>query len=208
MPHLWYISYMRFFLRLWALSFITLTQLATISQITKSKSAPEHKGVDKGLESYVNKYKDLAKKHGINFTKSVSMGFSEINAKDKGRNVVGLCTYGKEFREIDVDTKYWVKSTKETRRTLIFHEMTHCLCGRPHDYGEGKEYPNPIVEAAMKALSKYLGSMQEPFWHRQPGFYMDGCPLSVMHPIVLDDDCVDNHWDDYEDEMFNRCKPY
>lgn len=208
MPHLWYISYMRFFLRVALLSFITLTQLATISQISKAKPAPEHKGVDKELLSYVNKYKDLAAKRNIKFTKEVSMGFTDIQAKDKGRNVVGLCTYSKDFREIDIDRKYWVKSTKETRRTLVFHEMTHCLCGRPHDYSDGKEYPGPIVEAVMSLMRKMWNSPNEPFWHRKPGFYMDGCPLSIMYPIVLDDDCVDDHWDDYQSEMLNRCVPY
>lgn len=208
MPDLCYISYMRLLLRLFLLSALTLTQLATISQITKAKEKPEHVGIDKELNPYVNEYKDLASKRNIKFTKSVSMGFTDIRAKDKGKNVVGLCTYSKEFREIDIDRKYWVKSTKETRKTLIFHEMTHCLCGRPHDYGEGKEYPNPVVEAAMAAVYKVLGSMNEPFWHRQPGFYMDGCPLSIMYPIVVSDDCVDNHWEEYEQEMLNRCVPY
>jgi hypothetical protein len=42
----------------------------------------------------------------------------------------------------------------------------------------------------------------------RPGYYDDGCPSTFMHPVILDDFCVANHFSDYSKEMFNRCKPW
>ena len=145
---------------------------------------PHYNGADPQLEPYVEEYKALAKYHGITFNNSVSMGFTDINQG----YVVGLTNYGLFFREIDIDRVYWSNATDMTRLTLMFHEMTHSFCFRSHDYGEGKEY------------DKNSFSMD--------GRFNDACPKSLMFPYELDDDCAMAHYQQYIDEMFERCIPF
>ena len=165
----------------------------------KSKPSPDHAGIDDEIRSFEVMYRLDATANRIFFDKPVSIGFSSIKTKSKSEAVVGLCTYGANFREIDVDRNYWDKSTWITRRTLIYHEMIHCFCGRDHTF-KGGTYPEAdVMMKKKKNTAPYL---------MQPGYMADGCPMSIMYPYVLKDDCVSKHWDIYDKEMFEDCKPY
>ena len=163
------------------------------------KIAPEHKGVDKAFVSYVEEYKRLAKINGVTFKKDVTIGFSSLKGEDKKgskEHIVGLTTYGAGWREIDIDELYWKKTSEIKHFTLLMHELTHAYCDRNHDFGNGTLYVDPKTGKPSKESYK--------------GHYKDKlkCPTSVMFPLVLEDDCVIMHYDDYVKEMFNRCKPY
>ena len=164
----------------------------------KTKDAPSYTGVDLGLQPYVADYIQLAAKHNVKFTEPqpVTMGFTHILSD----SVIGYCTYGKNFREIDIDIVFWEKASPTTKMLLIFHEMTHCLCTRDHDYGNGEKYQPAIIE--------YLIGRGIPFYKDRPGYYQDGCPTSIMHPIILSDSCYNAHSKDYMGELFNRCSAY
>lgn len=149
---------------------------------------PIHNGVDEELKAIVNDYLELAKIKGIVFKKKVGVGFTSIH---RG-NVVGLCHYGTSFREIDIDREYWDRASRTSKRTLLFHELTHCYCTRPHDHDDGTAYVRNSCPAG----------------DAKTGYYGDGCPKSVMFPSVLEDDCVTAHSADYLEEMFNRCVSY
>lgn len=197
-----YIIDMRnFLLTLYCFCLVGMT-VPTVDDWQISKKAPDHVGIDKELAPYDASYRNLALKNSIKFTKPVTIGFSRIKLLKDKKHVIGLCTYGKNFREIDIDIEYWKNASSISRRTLVYHEMTHCLCGRDHDWGEGTAYPDSITE---KIIAKIIPL---PFYKTPPGFMKDGCPLSVMHPYILSDGCAINHWSEYKKEMFNRCKPY
>lgn len=173
--------------------------VTSINPWNKTKTKPDHVGIVKEIQGFETMYSLEASLHGIYFKNHVSIGFSLIkNRKGKG-TVVGLCTYGKKFREIDVDLKYWNESTWTTKRTLIYHEMTHCFCGRLHTFKNG-------------ILDEFYPDAEDikpgPFYMIQPGYLADGCPMSIMYPYVLGDDCVKSHWDLYDNEMFEGCSPY
>jgi hypothetical protein len=163
----------------------------------KNKPAAEYEGVDPSFKPFVNEYKSLAKNHDINFTNEVTVGFADITYKD----VVGLCNYGENFREIDIDRRYWDSASDRTRKTLIFHELTHCYCLRKHDYGENQPYPEIN-------RNNYAQKGLPPLYYVSPGFFVDGCAITIMHPYVLSDSCAVEHNSHYEDEMFERCQPY
>lgn len=175
-----------------------------------TKTSPVHVGVEPEVAKYEMAYRTLALGHGIIFKKSVTMGLNEIKSKKTKKgdwHVVGLCTRAPSFREVDADTKYWKESTETTRRTLIYHEMTHCFCTRGHDWSVGGVYPEIEYEKsdvstalAKPPLKTAAGSMS--------GMLSDGCPMSIMYPYVLNDKCALAHWPDYEREMFDRCEPY
>ena len=162
------------------------------------KQFPEYKGVDPRAASFVKEYKELAKIQGITFKNDVTIGFKKINSG----NVIGICTRAPGWREIDLDLDFWASSTQISRMSLVYHELSHCYCGREHDWGTGKPYPETSADRAKEVLDA-LAKNKIP-----PGRYEDGCPLSFLYPVILDDNCVLAHYDDYIKEMFNRCEPY
>jgi hypothetical protein len=148
---------------------------------------PIHKGIAPQAQQLVNEYRILAAEHHINFAHNVTIGFVDI----KVDNIIGVCYSRPDFREIDIDSSFWDKRASQLRqKALLFHELTHCFCGREHDYGDGKPY---------------IGSEEKP---TKAGYMQDGCPLSIMHPIVIDDYCMQLHYSYYIDEMFARCAPW
>jgi len=146
---------------------------------------PHYDGVDPKLEPYVQEYKTLAKYHGITFNNEVSVGFTNIDQGD----IIGQTHYGLYFREIDIDKAYWFNATQITRTTLMFHELTHAYCLRDHDYGDGKKYDKKNLNITE-------------------GRFKDFCPQSIMFPYELDDNCAMAHYQEYIDEMFERCIPF
>lgn len=150
------------------------------------RHAPIHKGVPQELQPLVNEYKVLAARRGIYFDRPVTIGFVKI----KSEGTIGVTYVGSSFREIDIDSEFWGRASEEGRKALLYHELTHAYCDRDHDYGPMRYYPPP-----NKILRISNG----------PGYLDDGCPLSVMHPIVLDDWCMSIHYNRYVYEMFDRC---
>lgn len=117
-------------------------------------------------------------------------------------NAVGLCTYGPDWHEIDIDSDFWNRHDSSERLALIFHELTHCYCNRDHDWGSGIMYLDTEKERIAEAEEwQITGGLK-------PGRFDDGCPYSLMYPIVVDSDCLLGHYSEYISEMFNRCRPY
>lgn len=180
-----------------------LPELPELPELPKMvKMAPEHTGIDPALKSYYDEYLALAKINKLDFTNKITIGFKTIDEA----NVVGLCTRNglMGFREIDVDKEYWNSASMQNRATLIFHELTHCLCSRGHDFGDFQFYPE------TDAFSKFFTTIKDLCVEKtEPkGFYDDGCPLSLMYPNIVPPDCLDLHYSDYMKELFDRCEPW
>lgn len=159
-----------------------------------SKSSPEYVGVDAKAVPYVDDYLSLAKKEGIVFSHMVTVGFKDIPEDSSGYKTIGLTNYGANFREIDIDNKYWDRSDNMERKMLLFHELTHSYCDRNHDFGEGTLYGENGKSSEKKS--------------EKMGFFADGCPISIMFPLGVGDDCSLNHYATYVKEIFARCQPY
>lgn len=164
----------------------------------KIKIMPEYHGVDPRAQGYVDEYMYLSRQKHIEFDDTVTIGFKNLNEG----NIIGLCTYGGPWREIDIDINYWNNSSKMTHMALLFHELTHCYCGRDHDYGPKSKYPE--TEAARIARALQWKAEGGP----RPGYWDDGCPVSLMYPVIVDDDCTRAHYNEYIEEMFSRCDPW
>ena len=74
----------------------------------------------------------------------------------------------------------------------MWHELSHCYCERNHDY-RGKKY-----DEGKAASSKGSGD----------SFYDNGCPRSIMYPIIVEDNCAWTYYDEYVQEMFENCVRY
>ncbi len=163
------------------------------------KPRPEHIGVDPKVQSIVDEYFWLGTQNHLTFNHKVTIGFKNINHGD----VIGVCTSTWFWREIDLDTNFWAHSSATSHMALLFHELTHCYCGRNHDYADGKDYPN-TVDARIKQAFEWIRDKNGPI----PGYLADGCPASFMYPEILDDQCTLKHYNDYVQEMFDRCDAY
>jgi hypothetical protein len=164
------------------------------SEIT-IKTMPEFYGTDYRADKLLSDFMSLSTENHVTFTHKVSIGFKRI---DQGP-VVGLCHDGLYFREITLDTDFWINTTQLGKIALFFHEAAHCYCGRDHDYN-GIPYP----ESESERFGEYIKGI----FSKRPGYYPDGCPLSLMFPSVVPDECVRLHYNDYTKEMFQNCKPW
>jgi hypothetical protein len=164
------------------------------------KIAPEHKGIDPKLQPYYDEYVALAKERGIIFKNKVTMGFKDLDSE----NYIGVCHRNgfMHFREIDIDKGYWDHTTEQQRINEVFHELTHCLCTRDHDFAPGKFYPEVAVWKIFIDITNMCVS-KEP-----EGFKDDGCPVTIMHPRILWQWCFNMYYDEYIKEMFDRCEPW
>lgn len=153
---------------------------------------------DPELKVLVNEFMDITARKNIKFKRKVSIGFADI----KDGSTIGTCTYGGTFREIDIDEKFWKESNWINRTSLVFHELAHCYCGRDHDFDSGKMYP----DSSFKYIFQNLYDTVSPL--KLEGYMEDGCPKSVMHPKLMDEYCFRIHYNEYIDEMLNRCEPY
>jgi hypothetical protein len=173
------------------------------SQVTPARRLkPIHVGVETQLKPYVEEYFKLAAEQNVHFHTEITVGLNKIVEP----NVIGWTYYGLTFREIDLDRMYWRYSSELSRRMLIYHELTHGYCGRDHDYGTGTDYPAAQVAG--------LSGLMERFFPRfspikdTAGYFDDTCPVSIMHPVHVEDYCAKKHWKEYVKEMFNRCRPF
>lgn len=168
----------------------------------KIKLQPEYEGIDRRVLWLYKEYMYLSAENNVTFYNPITIGFKDIGVDGEDGKVVGVCNYGVNFREIDLDKQFWEESSVYEKMALFFHEMTHCLCHRGHDYGHKKKYPATNFDRIVEALEwKIKGGPK-------PGRFDDGCPTSLMYPSVIDEDCFAAHYPEYVKEMFDRCKPW
>lgn len=163
------------------------------------KTAPVHVGAVLPAEVQViaDEYFKLAKLRGITFKTDISAGMGTLED-----DAIGVCTWATTWREIEYDTEWWSEAPWMKKVALVYHEMTHCHCSRLHDYAKDKLYPDPKLDLIMKIFRTSKSPVP------QEGYMVDGCPVSIMHPIITDLECFEKHYAYYVDEMFARCEAY
>ena len=153
---------------------------------TRETETPMFETSDPHFDKYVNEYKRLAELKGITFNKKkLTVNFVDGFKKQK-KEVVGICEYfGDDRVEILIKRSFYEEAIDREREVLMYHELTHCMCYRDHEY-RGKKYikgePSP-PETSFK----------------------DGCPKTLIYPTILTIYCSQEHWDYYLDEMFENC---
>lgn len=191
---------MRRFIYLFLLVVIASCAQPTAKERQKNRPVFSNSISEPNLKIIVDEYFNLSSRNNIHFTKNVSIGFSKIDKK----SVIGQCAFGRNWREVELDTEYWKRSTWISKIALVYHELTHCYCGRGHDFGNGEEYPDQSIKSIIDRIL-----IRQPFSPLKPtGYLDDSCPKSIMHPIILDDYCFEKHYEYYVKEMFDRCEPY
>lgn len=170
--------------------------------IKLKKMAPEYSTEisDPQIESIYKEFMDLSKRNNIIFNNKVSIGFTKIDDGD----VIGTCSYRLNFREIDLDREFWSKASWLSRTSLLFHELAHCYCNRDHDFGDGTLYPDNSIKYLLQNLFKKITLNI----YKPEGYFDDNCPVSLMYPKLISDECMRYHYNEYIEELFKRCQPY
>lgn len=105
--------------------------------------------VDKDLNVYYKEFMDLSKKqcNKIQKPNQFSIRFSKLPDDN-----IGLCTIYIHRKEVLIDENYWSISNLETRKQLVFHELTHCILDKHHIDSEDN-YMNPyLIELPQDVL--------------------------------------------------------
>lgn len=89
---------------------------------------------DNSLHFYVELFIQAATASGVHVdVTDTSVSFVSafnIPASDSTKNVVGLCQGN--TRDIQILKSFWDKANNLRRKQLMFHELGHCVLGRPH----------------------------------------------------------------------------
>jgi len=148
--------------------------------------APLHSGVWPEFKPYLDEFVAAAKAEGVDVSWRARALVVHRAGKLMGPTVATCYVTLVGGNEIELDGSLWDRISASKRMDISFHELGHCLLGRMHTY-EGGRYP--------KGTLSNMG--------RGPGYLADGCPQSIMHPVVLEPDCVVTHWQGYVKELFS-----
>jgi hypothetical protein len=140
------------------------------------------------IKEFVEDYKKLMK--GIVDEKAIDS--VKITITDLEHPIVGLCWYNENPRRIQLDAKSWKSYDYAKKEALILHELGHCVCNLGHVHFMG------IYDTKSKAPERSEDRLNS-------GFLEDGCPTSLMHPIVLNSECYTKHRAHYRYELHLRC---
>lgn len=96
--------------------------------------------------SYVTEFEALSQQSGnpIQVT-DLMIQFGSLDSSSAER---GECVVGEGTPTITIDEDYWNSSDENTRKTLIFHELGHCVLHREHLTGiSSGGYPLSLMNA-------------------------------------------------------------
>ncbi len=108
--------------------------------------------IDRDLNSYYNEFMNLGNQQCDKIKKpnQFSIRFSKL--KDDN---IGLCTVYLHRKEILIDENYWAVANLETKKQLMFHELTHCILDKHH------------VDLENNYMNSYLVELPEDIFYEQ-----------------------------------------
>lgn len=138
---------------------IILTSAHSCSKLIRI--VPKHKGIDPAFKAYASEFELLTGRKLDKF----SMGFANLPTKGPNQ-IIGMCWPTLFLRgEVDIDKEYWQYSPSLQRRSLILHELGHCICLSSHDtslYDDGcpKSHMFPTSVSSW-CINKYVKEMDK-----------------------------------------------
>jgi hypothetical protein len=146
------------------------------------------KSNDPSMDIYQNEFIALADDYNSTmFNKPIYS--IQKNLIGRGLSILGQCLVYDDANLIVVDSTFWANASDFNRRSVIFHELGHCLLGRPHK------------TIFYQGLYKNYGSTISPDWDfmTHPNW-----PLSLMHNTYVKQDQLKSEFDYYIRELFGE----
>lgn len=131
------------------------------------------------IRPYVDRFMWEAQQRGIfPDTSMLSIEFERnLTLKGEDRKVLGLCTRSNNLHQIKFDTltSLWLLSGYLGREEIVFHELGHCLLGRPHrddkfisgDYASIMRSAGLLQYSDLEIYNSLLGLPVAPKAHRR-----------------------------------------
>lgn len=122
-----------------------------------------------------------------------SLEYVHMDFDDLSGNTVGLCASMPYRQIIKIDRKWWeAHPSHAERRSLIYHELGHCVLFLDHstETGAGGFW------GWLERMAFRIGILD------RKGILPDMCPSSYMHPHILHSYCIEKHHDFYKKEIF------
>lgn len=122
-------------------------QLIPVLSLALAACAPMPKyPVPEPFQPYVEKFQDYL---GYKFD---DIEYSFFNSTG---NKVGFCRIMGDFKSIQIDSKYWNKSSDLAKEQLMFHELGHCVLRLQHNDTLDK-FARPISIMNSYQFADYL----------------------------------------------------
>lgn len=165
--------------------------LLTTSCAVMPRVVPKQKGIAPIFEPYISDYRQIIGKDKYDYRfKRLSINFAELDG-----NVLGRCWWllggGVEI-EIDKDWWYGFWTTQMDKKLVVYHELEHCIRYRLHT--DRKEKIKNVLDI-FDEIGYFLGLIDK------PGFFSDGCAVSLMNSYTESTYCQEKHYSDYIKEM-------
>jgi hypothetical protein len=78
--------------------------------------------------------------------------FSNSLYKGSDLGAVGVCRYSPLWWEIEIDKPYWNMLSSDSKKTLTFHELSHCYLGTDHNPDEANYMYEFLVPISKEML--------------------------------------------------------
>lgn len=109
--------------------------------------------VDESLINYYKKFVSIVKKECPSLELPNQLIIETGNLSDDN---IGVCVTFSFRKHITIDKFYWLTSNEQSKKQLMYHELTHCVLGLHHIESE-LNYMNPyIIEISEEALEEQL----------------------------------------------------
>lgn len=113
------------------LVFMLITSCKKDEILTETSDPLIH--VDVALKPYFVRFDKEAKARGIVVDLS-SHPLTGIISDIPTTRVIGQCSYSNDTPyKVTIDKPFWSKASDLGKEFVIFHELGHCVLGRPHD---------------------------------------------------------------------------
>lgn len=115
-------------------------------------------------------------------------------------SIAGICYTRPLSKLIKINQEVWAELSIIEKKGLIFHELGHCVLKRMHSEPTDTEG----LDAGTKLYKKFeKWAFDSGFVKRIPRL-KDGCPGSMMHPSIFSERCLEDNYQYYIEELFDR----
>lgn len=129
------------------------------------------------------------------FDQHVQITFHDNIAKEiDHKNAIAVCYQQLVFPlKIQIEKEWWYRTGDYEHWSVVYHEAGHCVCHLDHTSDTDSEwFFDLLAHHGVRAI--------------HAPWMADGCPKSLMYPIVVGQDCVIRHEDEYVKELFAKCQ--
>lgn len=162
--------------------------LPLLPTITKNNLSDAQKINDPVIDLYQNEFLDLAASYNYPILQKPVYSVKK-DLRGNGWSILGQCLVYDDANLIVVDSSFWASASDFNRRSLVYHELGHCLLGRAHR----TIYYQGMNRNYAFGISPNWDFLTHPGW-----------PLSLMNDSLVKENSFRPEFDYYIRELFDE----